>query len=78
MTDMLNESGWLRKWAYNHGKVPGVYFDSAPPKISGIHHLVGDGHVIWKSARQFKIDELRPNNPGIGCVPDTGGNATYY
>ena len=78
MSDMLNESGWLQKWAYNHGKNPGVYFDSGPPAITGIHHLCGDGHVIWKSARKFEFDKLRPNNMNIGVVPDTGGNATYY
>ena len=78
MSDMLNESGWLRKWAYNHGKVPGLYFDSPPPKFSGIHHLFGDGHVIWKSVRQFKIEDLRPGNPNIGAVPGSSGDATYY
>ena len=78
MSDMLNESGWLRKWAYNHGKQPGVYFDSGPPKISGLHHLYGDGHVIWKAARQFKIEDLRPGNMNIGAVPGSGGDATYY
>lgn len=78
MSDMLNESGWLHKWAYNHGKIPGIYFDSGPPKIYGIHHLYGDGHVIWKSAWQFKIADLRPNNVNVGVVPGSGGDATYY
>jgi hypothetical protein len=78
MSDMLNESGWLRKWAYNHGKKPGVYHDPPPPKIFGIHHLHGDGHVTWKSARKFKIEELRPDNRNIGVVPGSGGDATYY
>ena len=77
MSDMLNESAWLHKWAYNHGRNPGVYFDPAPA-ITGIHHLYGDGHVIWKSARELKVEELRPGNKDIGVVTDTGGNATYY
>src|SRR6266513_4522188 len=25
MTDTLNQSGWLQSWAYNHGKMPGMY-----------------------------------------------------
>jgi prepilin-type N-terminal cleavage/methylation domain-containing protein len=78
MTDMLNESGWLRKWAYNHGKNPGVYYDSGPPSFNGIHQLFGDGHVLWKPARKFQIPELRPTNKNIGAVPDTAGDATYY
>ena len=78
MSDMLNESGWLRKWAYNHGMKPGVYHDSAPPKFWGIHHLYGDGRVIWKPVRKFKIADLRPDNPNIGVVPGSGGDATYY
>lgn len=78
MSDILNESGYLQKWSYNHGKKPGVTQDSAPPKISGIHHLYGDGHVIWKPAHQFKIEDLRPNNANIGAVPGSSGDATYY
>jgi prepilin-type N-terminal cleavage/methylation domain-containing protein len=77
MSDMLNESSWLHKWAYNHGRNPGVYYDPAP-SITGIHHLYGDGHVIWKSVREIKVNELRPDNKDIGMVPDTGGNATFY
>lgn len=78
MTDMFNESGWLHSWAYNHGKIPGVYRDPGPPKISGIHHLYGDGHVKWKPARMFRIENLSSANTQIGVVPDTGNNATYY
>src|SRR6266511_2186884 len=78
MSDMLNESGWLRKWAYNHGMKPGVYHDSAPPKIFGIHHLSGDGHVTWKPATKFKIEDLRADNANIGAVPGSAGDATYY
>jgi hypothetical protein len=78
MTDMLNESGWLHAWAYNHGKVPGMYRDSAPPKVSGIHHLYGDGHVRWKPAREFQLQELHPSSTQTGVVPDLDGNATYY
>jgi hypothetical protein len=78
MSDMLNESSGLNRWAYNHGKNPGVYFDTGPPAITGIHHLSGDGHVSWKPARKFELEKLRPDNKEIGVVPDTGGNATYY
>jgi hypothetical protein len=34
--------------------------------------------VIWKSVREIKVNELRPDNKDIGVVPDTGGNATFY
>jgi len=78
MTDMLNQSGYLNAWAYNHGKIPGVYRDPGPPRFSGIHHLFGDGHVVWKSVKNFRIEDLRPNSTNIGVVPDAAGNATYY
>jgi hypothetical protein len=78
VSDMLNQSGWLHSWAYNHGNVPGMYRDPGPPKISGIHHLYGDGHVIWKSAKKFTTGDLRPDNLKVGVVPGSGGDATYY
>ena len=78
MTDMLNQSSYLTGWAYNHGKIPGVYRDPGPPKFSGINHLFGDGHVVWKSVRNFRIGDLRPNSTNTGVVTDTAENATYY
>ena len=78
MSDMLNQSGWLRSWAYNHGRKPGMYRDPGPPKLDGIHHLYGDGHVIWKPGRAFQIDQLRPNNGLVAVVPGSSGDATYY
>jgi hypothetical protein len=58
--------------------MPGVYRDPGPPKLFGLHHLYGDGHVIWKSARSFKVQDLRPNNPAVGVVNGSGGDATFY
>jgi hypothetical protein len=78
MTDMLNQSGWLQSWAYNHGKIPGMYRDPGPPGFSGIHHLYGDGHVIWKSSKRFRIEDLKPENVNVAVVPGSGGDATYY
>src|SRR5262245_29070599 len=77
MSDMLNVAGNLRGWAYNHGKKPGIYLDPGPPGISGIHHLYGDGHVVWKSAGKFRIQDLRPGNPAVGSVP-APGSTTFY
>jgi prepilin-type N-terminal cleavage/methylation domain-containing protein len=77
MTDMLNVAGDLHGWAYNHGKKPGLYLDPGPPKISGIHHLFGDGHVVWKPARQFKIQDLWAGNPNVPAVP-ASGSTTFY
>ena len=78
MTDMLNQSGWLHSWAYNHGKIPGMYRDPGPPGFSGIHHLYGDGHVIWKSSKRFNIEDLQPGNVNVAVVPGSRGDATYY
>ncbi len=69
---------WNQSWAYNHGKIPGMYRDPGPPGFSGIHHLFGDGHVIWKSVRKFKMEDLRPNNMSVAVVPGSAGDATYY
>jgi len=76
MTDMLQSVSI--GWEYNHGKIPGIYRDPGPPKISGIHHLYGDGHVVWKSVRQFKIESLKRGNPLVGAVPDPYGDTTFY
>jgi len=77
MTDMLQGIPDGR-WAYNHGKSPGLYFDSNPPKFTGIHHLYGDGHVIWKNVNKFDVKNLKPSNANIGWVTDSHGNTTYY
>jgi hypothetical protein len=76
MTDML-QSIPQGKWAYNHGKNPGLYFDVAP-RIDGIHHLYGDGHVIWKNSKQFDLNQLTKSNPNIGWVSDQANNVTFY
>jgi prepilin-type N-terminal cleavage/methylation domain-containing protein len=77
MSDMLNVAGSLRGWAYNHGKRPGIYLDPGPPSFTGIHHVYGDGHVVWKSAREFVIPDLRPGNPSVAAVP-APGSTTFY
>ena len=78
MIDLFNVAGDLRGWGYNHGKMPGLsYVDRGPPQITGIHHLYGDGRVIWKPARQFKLADLSPSNPNVGSVP-APGSTTFY
>jgi hypothetical protein len=76
-SDMFNVAGSLRGWAYNHGKITGIYVDPGPPKLTGIHHLFGDGHVIWKPAKAFPISELRPWNRNVPAVL-APGSTTFY
>ncbi|HWW00658.1 MAG TPA: hypothetical protein VNZ64_13250 [Candidatus Acidoferrum sp.] len=52
-------------------------WDPGPPKISGIHHLYGDGRVIWKLAGKFNLPDLYPGNPKVGSVPGRG-STTFY
>jgi prepilin-type N-terminal cleavage/methylation domain-containing protein len=77
MIDMFNVLGG-RGWAYNHGKKPGMYLDPGPPGLSGIHHFYGDGHVVWKSVQQFKIQDLTPTNSNVGSVRAQGSSTTFY
>ena len=78
MADMFNFNGWLGCWSYNHGAKPGVYSDPGPPAIAGIHHLYGDGRVVWKPANQFDIPSLRPGSTNVASVSTPAGDATYY
>lgn len=77
MSDLFIKSTVLGTWAYNHGKNPGWYIDPSPPGFSGIHHLYGDGHVIWKAASQFKVQDLYMGNSSVGSVPGPG-STTFY
>ena len=78
MADKLHKSTVYGSWSYNHGKMPGSFFvDPGPPKISGIHHLYGDGRVIWKPAVRFKMQDLWMGNPNVGEVPGPG-STTFY
>ncbi len=77
MTDKLNKSTVFSSWSYNHGDIPGSYIDPGPPKFWGIHHLYGDGHVIWKPVKKFKIQDLWMGNPNVGSVPGPG-STTFY
>jgi prepilin-type N-terminal cleavage/methylation domain-containing protein len=77
MTDMFNKLGTPTLWAYNHGTNPGMYNDPGPPVIFGMHHLFGDGHIIWKPSRQFKISDLTPGNMNVGQVQGSG-STTFY
>src|SRR2546421_1104135 len=72
MIDRFNKSTVLGSWSYNHGKLAGIYTDPGPPKFSGIHHLYGDGHVVWKAAKKFDIVALYMGNPTVGAIPGPG------
>jgi prepilin-type N-terminal cleavage/methylation domain-containing protein len=77
MIDVLNKSTVYGSWSYNHGKLPGFTMDPGPPNFSGIHHLYGDGHVNWKAANQFRVQDLWMGNPNVGQVPGPG-STTFY
>jgi hypothetical protein len=77
MSDILIKSTTLGTWTYNHGKTPGWYVDPSPPGFSGIHHLYGDGRVIWKSVKRFNVQDLYMGNPNVGAVPGPG-STTFY
>jgi hypothetical protein len=78
MADMFNFNGRISSWSYNHGAKPGVYCDPGPPAIAGIHHLYGDGRVVWKPARQFDIPTLRTGSTNVASVTTADGDATFY
>jgi hypothetical protein len=78
MADMFNFNGRLSCWSYNHGAKPGVYRDPGPPAIAGIHHLYGDGHIVWKPAKQFDIPSLRTGSTNVASVTTADGDATFY
>ena len=77
MEDRLQKSTVYSTWSYNHGKLPGPYLDPGPPRFSGIHHLYGDGRVIWKPVTKFKVEDLWMGNPSVGEVPGPGATTFY-
>ena len=64
---------------YNHG-LKGYSWDGGPddytqlcdeegpPKISGIHKLFGDGHVVWKDRKEFDIENMHLNEAPDGVL----------
>jgi prepilin-type N-terminal cleavage/methylation domain-containing protein/prepilin-type processing-associated H-X9-DG protein len=77
MSDVLFQWHVTQKWTYNHGRRSGNTDDS-PPGISGLNQLYGDGHVRWKPAREFDLNNLRNNNEAIGLVRAYDTDTTYY
>lgn len=62
---------------YNHGKRP--WSGEKPvPSVAGIHHLFGDGHVVWKSGKKFQLSRLMPSNFEIGWVKGYSIDTTFY
>jgi prepilin-type N-terminal cleavage/methylation domain-containing protein len=76
MADELNIAHWNGLWFYNHGVNAGEYKESSP-KFSGIHHLYGDCHVVWKPRKQFKFP-LNANDRTIGVVRALISGSTFY
>ena len=71
---------WMGVVTYNHGLNgyswdtgrPNDYTqlcdDEGPPKISGIHKLFGDGHVVWKDRKEFDIENMHLNEAPDGVL----------
>jgi len=77
MTDVLFHWNVDRSWTYNHGKKPWGS-DPGPPAFSGLNQLYGDAHVGWKSAKQFDLAALRPENDSIGLVRGYSTDTSFY
>jgi len=63
----------LRGYSWENGVDNGQvqYCDiDGPPKISGIHKLFGDGHVIWKARKEFDIENMHLNAAPAGRGKD--------
>jgi prepilin-type N-terminal cleavage/methylation domain-containing protein len=77
MTDSLFHWNGDQKYYYNHGRNP-WRGDLYPPKFSGLNQLFGDGRVVWKSARQFDISNLKPGNPNVAWVRGWSTDTSFY
>jgi prepilin-type N-terminal cleavage/methylation domain-containing protein len=77
MTDVLFHWNVDRSWTYNHGRKPWGS-DPGPPAFAGLNQLYGDGHVFWKSARQFDLQALRPENDAVGLVRGYSTDTSFY
>jgi prepilin-type N-terminal cleavage/methylation domain-containing protein/prepilin-type processing-associated H-X9-DG protein len=86
MSDILYYDASDGAWRYNHGPNGWAYnevnympWDDGPiPNISGVNQLFGDGHVAWKSRRQFiHLDKMRiPSRYPGGAI--SHGDTFYY
>lgn len=77
MSDLLSHWHVDDSWSYSHGKRPGINSDTMPPGFAGLNELYGDGHVVWKGAKQF-TPPVDPNNPAVGMVRAFSTDSTFY
>jgi prepilin-type N-terminal cleavage/methylation domain-containing protein len=84
ISDQLFYSPFWGAWSYNHGQfgasdccgAQGIRRDVGPPKISGVNHLHGDGHVEWKDVTKFNLNSLQSGT--AARVLTTGAAFTAY
>ena len=78
---------WVtRGWQYNHGLYGpsfhwGLYggrIETGPPSLTGLNHLFGDGHVIWKPRGEFDPVAMDALDPATGFVRGGGADTTFY
>ncbi len=77
MTDILFHWNVDRCWTYNHGRKPWGS-DPGPPGFSGLNQLFGDARVSWRSAREYDLTALRPENDSIGLVRGYSTDTSFY
>ncbi|MEW6156971.1 MAG: prepilin-type N-terminal cleavage/methylation domain-containing protein [Verrucomicrobiota bacterium] len=77
MADLLFHWNADRRYYYNHGKL-GSAGDPNLSGFSGVHHLYGDGRVIWKSSKKFDLPKTRPDNNEIGLVRGYSTDTSFY
>ena len=78
MSDILNIFHVGNVYGYNHGKGAGVLLRPGPPGFTGLNQLYGDGRVMWKSSKNFDVNNLLPGNNSIGLVRTALADATFY
>lgn len=77
MSDSLFHWNVTRSFYYSHGKKPSRP-DPDLSRFRGIHHLYGDAHVVWKGAKKFDLNTVRPGSQTTGWVKGYSTDLSFY
>jgi prepilin-type N-terminal cleavage/methylation domain-containing protein len=77
MSDYLYFWHASRSYYYNHGAQPWKGNDVLAG-WAGNNRLFGDGHVVWRAARQYPTAAIESSDPGIGFVRGYSTTRTMY
>jgi len=77
MADQLFSWNADKQYYYNHG-ANGTKGSRTLNSFAGMHHLYGDGRVIWKSAKRFDPAITKPANKNAGWVVGFSTDTSFY